>query len=72
MKRIKVVEKPKIYEFGSVHFWQLIHPKKLRNLQKKRSKVSTGSKVRGFDGTVDTVSQAYIALHKTLYQVQNF
>jgi hypothetical protein len=49
MKRIKVVEKLEIYKFGSVYFWYMIHPKKLRNLQKK-SKVYTMSKVRGFGG----------------------
>jgi hypothetical protein len=35
MERIKVVEKLEIYKFGSVHFWYIIHPKKLRNLQQK-------------------------------------
>ncbi len=47
VKRIKAVEKLQIYKFGSVHFWYIIHPKKLRNLQKKKkkSKVSMRCKV---------------------------
>ncbi len=32
---MKVLEKLKIYEFGTVHFWDMIHPKKLQNLQRK-------------------------------------
>ncbi len=51
MKRIRVLEKLYIYKFGSHHFWWMIHPKKLWNLQ-KRSKVSMRSKVRGFYGTI--------------------
>ncbi len=49
MKRLQVIEKFQIYIVGSVHFWYKIHPKKLRNLQ-KRSKVSMWSKVKGFYG----------------------
>jgi hypothetical protein len=33
--RMKVVEKRQIYKYGSAHFWYMIHPKKLRNLQNK-------------------------------------
>jgi hypothetical protein len=38
------------YKFGSVHFWYVIHPKKLQNLKrkKKRSKDSMRSTVTGF------------------------
>jgi hypothetical protein len=53
MKVIKVVEKLTIYKFGSAHSWYMIHQKNLQNLQKKkRSKVSLGAKVIGFDGTL--------------------
>jgi hypothetical protein len=50
MNRIKVVEKPMIYKFGSVHFWYMIHPKKLQNLQKKKKspKFSCGPKLEAF------------------------
>jgi hypothetical protein len=50
MKIIKVVEKRQIYKFGSVNFWYMIYSKKLRNLQKKKSKVSLRFKVEGFYG----------------------
>jgi hypothetical protein len=35
MKRIKVVEKLKIYNLDSVHFLYMIHPQKLQSLQEK-------------------------------------
>ncbi len=49
MKRIKVLGNLQILKSGSVHFSYMIHPKKLRNLQKS-SKVSMRSKVSGFYG----------------------
>jgi hypothetical protein len=51
MKRIKVVENFQIYKFGSVYYWYMIHPNKVRNLAKKKSKVSMRSKVRSIYGT---------------------
>ncbi len=33
--KIKVVVNLQIYNFGSVRFWYMIHPKKLQNLQEK-------------------------------------
>jgi hypothetical protein len=35
IKRIKLIEKLQNYKFGSVYFWDMIHPKKVQNLQNK-------------------------------------
>jgi hypothetical protein len=60
MKRRKVVENLEIYKFGSVHFWQILHSKKLQNLE-KRSEVSMSSKVRGFYGAFACTVNSFLA-----------
>jgi hypothetical protein len=55
MKRIKEGEKLLIYKSCSVHFWNMIHPKKLWHLQ-NRFEVSMRSKVRGFYGNFGTTA----------------
>jgi hypothetical protein len=53
MKRIKVVETLYIYKFGYVHFWYTIHPKKLRNLQKKVQSFHEVQKLEAFAVILD-------------------
>jgi hypothetical protein len=53
MNGIKVVDELSICQVGSVHFWHRIHPNYLR-ICKKWSEVSMRSKVRGFDGNLET------------------
>jgi hypothetical protein len=62
--------------FASLNFFYTVHflhssvgrVLMIASLPGKKSKVHMSSKVRGLDGTV---SQAYLALHETLHQVQN-
>lgn len=50
-KKMKVVTKRETCQLGSVHILYIIHPKKPRNLQEYRAKVSSRSKVRRFCGS---------------------
>jgi hypothetical protein len=60
MERIKVVEKLQIYKFRSLHFWYMIHPKKLQNSQ-KNLKFSWGPML-----------EAFTVYRRTCRQIQHF
>ncbi len=59
MERIKVVGKLQVYTLGSVHFWYMIHPKKLWNLQIKRPQYPWVPKLKVFTVILSIVSKNF-------------